>query len=391
MANRRDDLLNTIGHSEPRRVPISELSIDPVHIETLMFPERFWSPADKPSAERIELLKHNARVRVECWDKLGFSVVPDNMALTPPSGWSAKILSEEEARKMREETGLLYTAGTFVDEWGRGTVYDSKCKVWIQQYGTITSLEDWERWAEAFPDPWAEGRDIDAKITVKLTDERDMASAGVLREPLATLFEAFPVATYYRLQQENPQFIKKTVKAYTDYNCECIKRYSELGFDLVISTGDIAHRDGPLIRPRLFEEFFAKEIHRQVEAAHKAGLKYVKHSDGDIRTLIPSLVNISRVDGIHSLDPSAGVDIGKVKEKWGDKIFLMGNVAVDSLALKSTEEVVRETKECIRKAAPGGGFILCSSNSWYTHCRLVNCLAMVRTGYEYGEYPIRCA
>jgi uroporphyrinogen decarboxylase len=143
-----------------------------------------------------------------------------------------------------------------------------------------------------------------------------------------------------------------------------------------------------LIRPGLFDEFFAKEIHRQVEAAHQVSLKYAKHSDGDIMTLIPSLVNTSRVDGIHSLDPSAGVDIGKVKEEWGDRVFLMGNVAVDSLALKGTEEVVKETEECIRKAAPRGGFVLCSSNSWYTHCKLVNCLAMVRAGHECGEYPI---
>ena len=39
------------------------------------------------------------------------------------------------------------------------------------------------------------------------------------------------------------------------------------------------------------------------------------------------------------------------------------------------------------QAAPGGGYILSSSNSWYTDVKLENCLAMVETGRKYGVYP----
>lgn len=389
MVMRRDNVLKTMDLEEPEEVPLHESGIDSPHIEMLMFPERFWSPADRPASERVELLKHNADVLVRCWDRLGFSIVGVNVALTPPLGWSAKVLSEEEARRLSEETGLMYNPGTFVDEWGRGTVYDPRCRRWVQQYGTLTSMDEWEEWAESFPDPFAEGRDVDAEIVMKLAEERGMAVFGVLRSPFATLFEAFPIETYYRLQLEHPDFIRKAVKAYTDYNCDAIKIYGELGCDLVMSSGDLAHRDGPHMRPKIFNETYFPEKRRQVEAAHRAGMKYVKHSDGDVRPLLDGLVDIAGVDGVHSLDPSAGVDIREVKERYGDKIFLMGNVAVDSLALKSEEEVVAETKECIEKAAPGGGYILCSSNSWYTHCKLRNCLAMVRTGMEYGKYPIR--
>jgi len=68
--------------------------------------------------------------------------------------------------------------------------------------------------------------------------------------------------------------------------------------------------------------------------------------------------------------------------------MLMGNVAVDSLAIKSKKEVVEEAKECIRKASSGGGHFLTSSNSWYTDAKLENCLAMVKTGRKHGKYPI---
>jgi uroporphyrinogen-III decarboxylase len=68
----------------------------------------------------------------------------------------------------------------------------------------------------------------------------------------------------------------------------------------------------------------------------------------------------------------------------------MGNVSVDNLCTSTTGEIIDETKECLRQAAPGGGYILSSSNSWYTHVKLENCLAMVDAGRKYGAYPI-CA
>lgn len=118
----------------------------------------------------------------------------------------------------------------------------------------------------------------------------------------------------------------------------------------------------------------------------KAGLKSVKHTDGNLNPILDDLANI--VDGLHSLDPTASMDIGDVKRRYGDRLILIGNVSVDNLCTKTREEIVRETKECLRAAAPGGGYILSSSNSWYSGARLENCLAMVDAGRKYGCYPI---
>jgi uroporphyrinogen decarboxylase len=67
----------------------------------------------------------------------------------------------------------------------------------------------------------------------------------------------------------------------------------------------------------------------------------------------------------------------------------MGNVSVDKLCRGTKEEIVKDTKECIRVAAPGGGYFLNSSNTWYADAKLENCMAMVEIGRKYGKYPIR--
>jgi uroporphyrinogen decarboxylase len=48
------------------------------------------------------------------------------------------------------------------------------------------------------------------------------------------------------------------------------------------------------------------------------------------------------------------------------------------------ESVVRQTIEI---AAPGGGFLLMSSNSIHPGVNAENYIAMVKAGHKYGAYP----
>ena len=45
-------------------------------------------------------------------------------------------------------------------------------------------------------------------------------------------------------------------------------------------------------------------------------------------------------------------------------------------------------RQAIADAAPGGGYILTSSNSIHSSCDPQNFVAMVRACHEFGEYPL---
>ena len=99
------------------------------------------------------------------------------------------------------------------------------------------------------------------------------------------------------------------------------------------------------------------------------------------------------LDGLDPLEPIAGMDIGKAKEMYGDRIALVGNLVgnVDCgelLSRGTTAEVVEAVKETIAKAAPGGGYILASSNSIHPAVKPENYRAMVQAAREYGRYPL---
>jgi uroporphyrinogen decarboxylase len=127
---------------------------------------------------------------------------------------------------------------------------------------------------------------------------------------------------------------------------------------------------------------------RWVKAIHDCGLYYWKHTDGSIMTVLGSLVEAG-IDGIDPIDPLAKMDLTTVKEGWGDRVAIKGNVDCAFLLVDGPKEAVIEaTKECIRIAGPGGGYACSTSNSIHSGVKPDLYLAMLETIREYGVYPL---
>ena len=69
-----------------------------------------------------------------------------------------------------------------------------------------------------------------------------------------------------------------------------------------------------------------------------------------------------RPHAFHSLDPMAGVDIKAVKEQYGTRVCLCGNVHCAALQTGTEQEVRDSAEYCLRYGKPGGGYIFCTSN-----------------------------
>jgi len=95
------------------------------------------------------------------------------------------------------------------------------------------------------------------------------------------------------------------------------------------------------------------------------------------------------IDGLHPIDPIAGMNLGEMKKKYGDCLCLMGNVECGNLLSFGTKEEVRQTvKDCIKKAGKGGGYICMSSNTIHGAVNPENYFEMVKAIREYGRYPL---
>jgi uroporphyrinogen decarboxylase len=94
-------------------------------------------------------------------------------------------------------------------------------------------------------------------------------------------------------------------------------------------------------------------------------------------------------DGLHPIQPQC-MDIKEVKSYVQGRACVIGNIDCANLLPYGTEaEVVDAVKETIRAVAPGGGYVIASSNSIHPGCDPKNVLAMFRAARQYGKYPIQ--
>ena len=83
--------------------------------------------------------------------------------------------------------------------------------------------------------------------------------------------------------------------------------------------------------------------------------------DGNLMPVLDMIVD-AQPHALHSIDPMAGMDIKKIKEDYGDRVALCGNVHCAHMQTGTPEQIRESTEYCLKWAKPGGGYIFCTSN-----------------------------
>ncbi|MFA0749446.1 uroporphyrinogen decarboxylase family protein [Fervidibacter sp.] len=187
---------------------------------------------------------------------------------------------------------------------------------------------------------------------------------------------------------DNPCLAHELAEMVIDYKIRLMRRAIREGADAVVSGDDYANQHGTVMSPQHFRQFVLPYLKRSIDAAHDEGVPFIKHTDGNIWAILDDLVQAG-IDALDPIEPAAGMDIGEVKAKYGDRIAVIGNVDCSFVLTRGTvEEVEEAVKETIAKASPGGGHILASSNSIHPAVKPENYKAMVEAARKFGRYPI---
>ncbi len=185
---------------------------------------------------------------------------------------------------------------------------------------------------------------------------------------------------------DHPQLVHELVELTLSHDIRAMQRMVEAGVDVVVFGDDYADKNATLMSPRHFKEFVLPGLKRCVDAAHAAGAYVVKHTDGNIMGILDMIVQTG-IDALNPIEPQAGMDIGLLKERYGKRIALVGNIDCGYLLSQAPAEAVRRvTRETIATAKPGGGYMLSSSNSIHSSVKPENFMAMIETWREWGGY-----
>jgi uroporphyrinogen decarboxylase len=127
------------------------------------------------------------------------------------------------------------------------------------------------------------------------------------------------------------------------------------------------------------------ERERFIKALRREKIEGHVPTDGNIMPIIEQIIQC-KPDALHSLDPQGGVSLKTVKEKYGSRICLMGNVNCGLLQTGTEEEVIADVRRALRDGMPGGGYVFSTSNCAYTGLPLARYELMNKIWYEEGIY-----
>ena len=140
--------------------------------------------------------------------------------------------------------------------------------------------------------------------------------------------------------------------------------------------------------PAIFRTCFAPLIRQQADLVHRYGGIYHAYDDGKMMRTLGDYVDAG-ADVIETLTPPpvGDVDLAEAKRLYGDRTCLKGYVDLLYVLKMGTPELVERTvREAIEVAAPGGGFILGTSDSIREGTPTANICAYFETARTYGTY-----
>jgi len=250
----------------------------------------------------------------------------------------------------------------------------------------IKSEKDLESYVPPDPDDPSRYEPL-KKMVERFKGER--AVVAIIEQPFMRVNEMRGAEDHFVDMIINPDLLLQLNEIVVDHHLKVLGNFIEMGADIICFSGDLATKDGPMASPQHLEKFGISPLGELVQFVHSRGVPCILHSDGNIMPIMEMLLGTGGIDGLHPIDPVAGLDIGVVKEQYGDRVCLIGSIDCGPLMMRGTKEQVRQAvKENIRKAGKGGGLIAASSHSIQSKTKPENYVEMVKAIREYGRYPL---
>ena len=185
----------------------------------------------------------------------------------------------------------------------------------------------------------------------------------------------------------DPEFVIRATEIANKKAVAYCRAFINAGCDGFMETDDYADTKGLLMGKARYEEFILPYLRRICEAVHEAGGYFIKHTDGVMWDALDSFVE-AKVDGWQGIQPSLGMDIKLLKEKYGGKLCLFGGINGETMIEGPPEKIREEVRYAVKHGAPGGGLVVTCGNILEPGVSAGNYLAKMDEMKKIGNYPI---
>lgn len=148
---------------------------------------------------------------------------------------------------------------------------------------------------------------------------------------------------------------------------------------------DLGFKNRPFMSPAMYRALLYPAHQRLFDFAHSRGLPVVLHCDGYVEALVPSLIEAG-INCLQPLEVKAGMDLLKLKKRFGDQIALIGGMDERILETNDCRAVEAELLRQLPQAMVGSGYVLQVDHSVSSLVDYETYKFFVERGLEIGTY-----
>jgi len=267
------------------------------------------------------------------------------------------------------------------DWWGAG--WDTRTEGYWPAFSPLAEMLDLDRF------PWPDPRAAALLGAAEQTLARNGAASFVVPNLGMCLFErAWSLRGFDALLMdmlERTEWVEDLLDRIAAIQEALARRFVASGVAGGYFGDDYGAQKAMLFSPRLWRRLIKPRLAKLFAVFLDAGLPVILHSDGDIRAILPDLVEI----GLTTLNPVQPevLDHAWLQREYGAKLSFYGGVSTQGvLPAGSVDQVRSATIQCARTLAPEGtGLLLGASHRMQSDIPVRNVEAMLHALLDAGR------
>jgi len=186
---------------------------------------------------------------------------------------------------------------------------------------------------------------------------------------------------YFRTE---PAFAQEVLHRIMDFHLGIARHYASAGVELVSMSDDLGTQMGPLLGPKVVDQFFVPEYARLFRFYKERGVLVNFHCCGNVASVLEPLIRLG-VDILNPVQATAN-DLAAVRAATQGRMALHGAVSSATIMAGPQERIVREVRERMWQLGREGGYFCAPDQGMpYPPAHLEAWREAVRA---YGRYPL---
>lgn len=348
--------------------------------------DRFERMFEHREADRVPIIDGPWSATIERWQKEGM----------PKDTTYVDFFGLDKVGGIGADNSPRYPVKT-LEETASHTIYTSSWGVTMKQWKHAASTPEFLDFTIVDPDSWK-------KAKARMTPTRDRIDWKYLEKHYPSwkkegywieagfwfgfdITHSWAVGTERLLMAlvEQPEWCMDMFRHELEMDLALFDMVWDAGyrFDAIRWPDDMGYKLNQFFSLDMYRSLVKPFHQKAIDWAHAKGIKAALHSCGDIRPLVPDLVNMG-LDCLNPLEVKAGMDPAALKKQYGKELVLHGGI--NAVLWDRPAEIRAEMERVVPLLKEGGGYIFSSDHSVPSSVSLKDFRGIINLAKKLGSY-----